>query len=102
MIDPDYALIADALAVWTGWGISPVPKRSDQRLITHFGAQVAQELLPILKSLQKDYYESAAENLSANLIEMEKTASDRFRQEHPAISEDIVKLFAWCYTYDYR
>jgi hypothetical protein len=102
MIRPDYPLVADALTVWTGWGVSPMPKRSDERLIAHFGQQLAQELLPILKSLQDDYYPDAGDNLSEDLIEMEKVASERFRREHPDIPEKIVKIFAWCYTYDYR
>ena len=102
MISADYTSVANALVVWTGWGISPVPKRSAERLIDHLGAHVAQELLPILKTLQNDYYASAADNLSVDLTEMERLVSGRFRREHPDIPEIIVKIFAWCYTYDYR
>jgi hypothetical protein len=102
MIRPISPLLPDAIAVWTGWGVSPMPKRNDERVIAHFGVQVAQELLPVIKSLQKDFYVSAADGLAGDLNEMGKIASERFRREHPDISEDIVKILAWCYTYDFR
>jgi hypothetical protein len=95
-------LLAEAFAVWTGKGVSPMPKRNDERLIAHFGARVAQDLLPVIKSLEKDFYEAAQENISMDLNDMIEAASAAFRRMHPDISEDVVKILDWCCSYDWR
>jgi len=97
-----HPLLAEAFAVWTGKGVSPMPNRNDERLIAHFGAKVAQDLLPILKSLEKDYYAAAQESMSADLNEMIVAASATFRRMHPDITEDVVKILDWCCSYDWR
>ena len=102
MIHPISPLLPDVIAVWAGWGVSPMPKQNDERVIAHFGPQVAQELLPVIKSLEGEFYASATDILSNDLSEMGKIASERFREKHPGISEEIVKILAWCYTYDFR
>ena len=95
-------LIVDVIALWTGWGMSPVPKRSDQRVIDRFGMQVAEDLLPVIKSLQKDFYASATENFATDVDEMGNIASERFRRAHPEAWENVVKILNWCDAYDFR
>lgn len=96
------SLIVEVFAVWTGWGLTPMPKRSDGRVVNRFGGNVAQELLPIVKSLQKEFYASVAETFTSDLNEMGEMASDRFRRAHPDIPETVIKILVWCYTYDFR
>ena len=100
--DNPHSLLAEAFAVWTGRRFSSMPKRNDERLTTYFGAKVAQDLLPIIKSLEKDFHAAAQENMSRNLIEMMDAASAEFRQMHPDIPEDVVKILDWCCSYDWR
>jgi len=95
------AQLVEAVRVWTGWGQSATPSRSDQRLADQFGED-ATKLLPLIKSLEDDFYASDARLTAANLQEMEKLASDQFRQRHPTVAEEIVKAFAWCYTFDFK
>jgi hypothetical protein len=95
-------LLAEAFAVWTGKGVSPMPKRDDDQVIAHFGAKVAQDLLPIIKSLEKDFYAAAKETISRDLNEMIEVASATFRAMHPDVSEDVVKILDWCCSYDWR
>jgi len=97
-----YSLILEAFAVWTGWGLNPMPKRSDSRVVDRFGSTVAQELLPVIKSLEKDFYACAAETFTSDPNEMGEMASDRFRRAHPDTPDDLIKILVWCYTYDFR
>jgi hypothetical protein len=94
--------LIEAVRVWTGWGRSIAPSRDDARLVNHFGDQVAARLLPLIKSLEKDFYSSDAQLVAANLQEMEKLASEQFKRKHPAVADEIVKAFAWCYTFDFK
>jgi hypothetical protein len=101
-IRPISPLLLNAIAVWAAWGVSPMPKRSDERVIAQFGAQVAKDLLPEIKSLASDYYAPASNILGSDLSEMAKVASELFREKHPGISEEVVKILAWCFTYNFR
>jgi hypothetical protein len=76
-------LLPDAITVWAGWGVSPMPKRSDDRLIAHFGVQVAEELLSVIESPATDFYAPASDILATDLNEMGRVASERFREKHP-------------------
>ncbi len=94
--------LIEAVRLWTGWGESVMPSRDDRRLANHFGDEVAAKLLPLIKSLEGDFYASDASLVAANLQEMEKLSSEHFKQRHPAVADEIVKAFAWCYTFDFK
>ena len=98
----DSPQLVEAVRVWTGWGRSPMPSRDDARLANHFGQQIASELLPLIRSLEEDFYSSDARIVAANLQEMEELASAQFKRKHPTVAEEIVKAFAWCYTFDFK
>lgn len=95
-------LLVEAVRVWTGWGLSRTPSRDDARLAKQFGHETAAKLLPVIKALDEDFYTSDARLVAADLQEMEKLASEQFRRRHPAVAEDIVKAFSWCYTFDFK
>ena len=94
--------LIEAVCVWTGWGRSMMPSRDDARLVNYFGGDVAGKLLPLIKSLEEDFYSSDARLVAANLQEMENLASEQFKRKHPAVADEIVKAFAWCYTFDFK
>ena len=94
--------LIDAVRVWTGWGQSMIPSRDDARLAKQFGKKVAAKLLPIIKSLEDDFYSSDARFVATDLEEMEKLASEDFKRKHPTIAEEIVEALAWCYTFDFK
>ncbi len=79
-----------------------MPYRDDKRLINRFGDDLAAKLLPLIKSLEEDFYSSDAQFTATNLQEMERLASEQFKRMHPTISDEIVKAYAWCYTFDFR
>ncbi len=91
-----------AVRLWVGWGGSPTPSRSDQRVIDHFGDQGAKHLLPVIKQLEDDYYSSKAHLIDGSLQEMEELASKDFIKLYPAVAPEIVKCFAWCHSFDFR
>jgi hypothetical protein len=94
--------LVEAVRVWTGWGLSIMPSRDDARLAKQLGNEVAAKLLPVIKSLDEDFYSSDARLVATDLQEMEKLASEQFKRKHPTVAEDIVKAFAWCYTFDFK
>ena len=95
-------LLVEAVLVWTGWGRDITPRRDDSLLINHFGTQVASKLLPVIKSLEDDFYSSNASDLASDIQEMGKMSAVDFRKKYPEIAEEIVQAFVWCYTYDYK
>ena len=94
--------LIEAVRVWTGWGLSMMPNRDDTRLVNRFGDETAAKLLPVIKSLEEDFYSSDARLVAANLQEMGELASGQFKRKHPAVADEIVKAFAWCYTFDFK
>lgn len=98
----DASLVSQAIVVWTGWGSASWPSRDDARLVERFGVDQALDLVPSVRQLKEEFYESEAEYVAADLAEMGGMASRRFRELHPEISDDAVRALAWCYTYDYK
>jgi hypothetical protein len=94
--------LVEAVRLWTGWGQSMMPSRSDKRVVDHFGEDVAAKLLPLIKALASDFYSSDARLVAMDLPEMGKLASEQFKRKHPTVAEEIVKAFAWCYTFDFK
>jgi hypothetical protein len=95
-------LIVEAVLLWTGWGREMKPSRDDSVLVKHYGEKVAIKLLSVIKSLEDDFYSSDARFVAENLQDMEKLASEQFRKKHLRIENEIVKAFAWCYTFDFK
>ena len=94
--------LIEAVHVWTGWGQSMSPSRSDKRLAERFGEKTAAKFLDLIKALEDDFYSSDARLVAANLQEMERQASEEFKRKHPTVADEIVKVFAWCYTFDFK
>ena len=100
--DIDYSLLVEAILVWTGWGRDVIPRRDDSQLVNRFGIEATAKLLPVIKSLEDDFYSSDAKFVAEDLHEMEKLSSAQFRKKHPTIADEIVKAFAWCYSFDFK
>jgi len=80
----------------------PAPSRSDDRLKSQYGAARGSELLPFIKSLESDFYLSTAHLTAKNLQEMAASSSFDFKEKHPEIPHEVIEVFVWCYTFDYR
>ena len=96
------SLLVEAIVIWTGWGRDMTPSREDSILVNHFGVEVTAKLLPTIKSLEDDFYSSDARFVADDLQEMEKLSSEQFRKKHLGIADEIVRSFAWCYTFDFK
>lgn len=99
-IDP--SLLVEAVLAWTGWGREVRPLRDDNLLIKLYGAEVTAKLLPVIKSLEDEFYASDARFVASNLSEMHEIASTQFVGKHPGIANEIVRALAWCYTFDFK
>jgi hypothetical protein len=94
--------LIEAVLLWSGHGTSPMPRRDVSLLVKRFGPQLAGDLIPTLKALEEDFYLSDAKFTADNLQEMEVLSSAQFRSKHPDVANEIVKAFAWCYTFDFK
>ena len=94
--------LIEAVRVWVGWGYRSWPGRDDERLVKHFGAEIAAKLLPLIKSLITDFYSSDAHLVAVDLQDMGRLASEQFKQKHPTVADEIVQAFAGCYTFDFK
>ena len=94
--------LTEAVLVWTGWGRDVLPCRNDSSVVDCFGSEIAVRLIPIIKSLEDDFYSSDARFSASNLEEMGKIAAQQFKDRHPELADEISQAFAWCYTYDFK
>ncbi|MGI8662558.1 MAG: hypothetical protein ACR2LQ_05010 [Acidimicrobiales bacterium] len=99
---PSAAEISEAIIVWTAWGREIRPARDELQLVAQFGDEKARDLLPLLRRLEDEFYESDARFTVADLAEMGDKAAARFRQLHPELTQDSIEAFAWCYSYDFK
>jgi hypothetical protein len=79
-----------------------MPSRDDARLAKTLGDATSAKLLPVIKSLEEDFYSSDARLTAVNMQEMARLSSEHFKRRHPTVADEIVEAFAWCYTFDYR
>ena len=94
--------LANAVALWTGWGYSVTPHRDDSVLVSRFGKQDATELIAKIKVLEADFYSSNANLTAETLAEMNAISIEQFKRKHPELPDEIAQALAWCYTYDHR
>jgi hypothetical protein len=98
----DGAELTDAMRIWAGWGTCRVPCREDARIEALFETAEAEALLAIIGRLEEDFYASDAYRTAPNLESMVERATADFRRLHPDVSDEIVRVLAWCYTHDSR
>ena len=98
----DSPAFIEAFLFWTAYGRDIMPRRDDASVVAHFGAEVASELLPAIKSLMDEYYLSSANHTASDLAEMGRIATEEFQKRHPEIADEVLKALAWCYTFDNR
>jgi hypothetical protein len=100
--DLSSAQLIEAVRLWAGWGQSAFPSRDENRLTNRFGRDVAIRFTSTIKLLEDDFYSSAARFTAANRREMGDIASEHFLRIHPTAAKEIVQVFAWCYTFDFK
>ena len=101
-VDFDSPDLIAAIRIWSGWGQSSWPIRSDSRLTAKLEIAVAERFLPAIKRLEKDFNSSNAYLKGTDLAEVGQLAEAEFRAMHPEVAEEIAKILAWCYTFDWR
>ena len=99
---PDPDLVSEAIVLWLGFRIVPWPKRDESRVSERFGAEVANDLLPAVRELEDEFYESDARHKAADVEVMGEQASAEFRAAYPNLSDDAVAALAWAYTFDFK
>lgn len=102
MNSSDVPQLTKAVLVWTGYGQAAWPCRDDSLVVNCLGPEIAAKVLPVIKSLENDFYSSNAKFVAADIQEMAKMSAEQFKEKHPGISEEIVRAFAWCYTFDFK
>jgi len=98
----DPLLLSRAVVIWTGFGVTPWPKRNEDRLVSTFGSGMTEKLLPLLRQLADDFYASDARFVATDLQRMGELAAEQFRKAHPELDDTAINALAWCYTYDFK
>lgn len=94
--------ISQAIVMWTGYRSESWPSRNDDRFASLIGADSAIELLPVIRRLENEFYESDAHDTVSGLGEMARAAAAEFRERHPELSDEAVDALAWCYSWDWK
>ena len=102
MVESDAAAISDALVVWIGWGYHFYPKHDEPRLVERVGSLRAAELMPTLRALWEEFFDSDARHTVADFAEMGDAAAARFHGLHPELSAEAVDALAWDYSFTYK
>jgi hypothetical protein len=95
------ALLSEAILVWYGHRRSGAPNCDDMRVFWRYGL-ASIELLPALRALRTEFYESDARLVTGDVAEMGRLASAEFRQRHPEISDAAIDALANLYAFDYK
>jgi hypothetical protein len=101
-VNADDPLVSQAIVSWTGFGAASWPSPDDARLVERFDREQAMDLIPIVRKLYDEFYQSDARYVASDLAEMGRLASRRFSELHPEIAHDAVRALAWCYTFDHK
>jgi hypothetical protein len=101
-MDRDETIVSQAIIAWIGWGERSWPSQDERRIVDSVGSDKAAELLPRLRELKKEFFESNARHTVANLQDMGEAAAGEFRRQHPEISDEAVQALTWLYTYTYK
>lgn len=96
----DDPILTEALIAWSGWGKYSYPQRDPSVLKNMFGGILSAKLMRKIETLENDFYSSNAGYTAADLKRMDALASAQFKDKHPEISNRIVEILSWCYTYD--
>jgi len=98
----DNSILIEAFIAWSGWGITPAPRRDPSILKNIFNERLAEKLTAEIEILENEFYLSDAKYTSPSIVEMGRIASVQFKDRHPEIPNQITEILAWCYTYDYK
>ena len=75
---------------------------NDERIVERFGAETALDLIPTVKRLADEFYESDAVHRIGDLSEAADDAARRLRRLHPELSDEAISALRWCYSYDWK
>src|SRR5438309_65480 len=76
---PNADEVSEAIVVWSGKGDFAWPHRDEARLVARFGEERALDLMPQVKRLEEEFYESKAYTTEPDLAAVGRTASEQFR-----------------------
>lgn len=98
----DSEVLKTAVKSWAGFGSNSFPVRSESALASVVSKENVSVLMPIITALEDDFYKSKAHLTAPSLAEMGGMAAKDFKSLYPNIPDEVVEVFAWCYTYDYK
>jgi hypothetical protein len=82
--------VSDAVLVWSGYGETSWPARDEGPLVARYGEHRALDLLPLVKTLECEVYESDVYRTEADLAAVGRKAARQFRLAHPEVSDEAV------------
>ncbi len=95
-------LLARTVVVWTGWHRATWPQRDETAVVELLGEDLAAEVMPVVRRLEEEFFESDARFVASDLQEMGELAAARFRSLHAELPEELVQALAWSYVFTYK
>jgi hypothetical protein len=95
----DPKLVSEAVVAWLGHGYRHAPERNEARLVQRFGPDATARLLPVLRGLEEECWESNIADHAPTLVDMGSMLAAHMRARHPELSEDAIEALAWDYTF---
>jgi len=93
--------VSEALVLWLG-PITSAGYDGEAALVKRFGAPEAAKLRPVLRALEKEFFESDARHVAADLEEMGDRAIADFKHKHPEISDQALNVLANHYAFAFK
>ena len=102
-MDVDARVVSEAILVYLPPG-SPhqMPWHGEDQIVDKFGAELAVDLVPIVKNLRDEFFASDAWITVRGLSEMVDVAKREFQVSHPEISADAVNALGRAYGFAYK
>jgi hypothetical protein len=98
----DSTLINRALLVWLGWHSTGAPRTDDVAVTALLGADLGARVVPILRGLKADFWETDAADTVWELAAAADKAAGDFTAKYPDVCAEAVERMANLWAYGHR
>lgn len=101
-VQPDAALISQAVVTWITGSERPYPSVDDAQVVARYGPETAARLFPALRQLESDCFASDAAHRGADIAEVAALARADLRLAHPELSDEAVRALTNLYAFRWK
>ena len=90
------------MVVLNGHGTRMYPSADERRVVARFGGALASDLLPVVRCLERCFWQSDANLVANGIQEMGRLAIADFRRRYPRVPTNALDAFSSSYTFNNR